>query len=351
MTYLTDSRSVFWICTIGGVFLFFYLFSEICFPFVVGFFLAYFSSRCVDSLSFRYLPRGFISALFALSSVGIVILAGVIVLPKIKDCLILLHNNIPTYYSELISFLNNSFSSLNIDQYHVDVANLEKELQEYLSKNIFMIGSLMDRLASTGNAIRNFVSFFLIMPISFFYFLRDWNKMTFLVRNCLPSRQREIFVAITVLIRTTFQKFFNGQFKIALVLALFYATSLYATGLSNYILLGITSGMSSFVPFVGAFFSFLLVILINAPLLTLAKMYLLIAIYMVGQFLESYLLYPHFVGKKVGLHPLWMMFSFFAGLQLGGIVGVLIAIPLTSVLRSLISFFISRLKVTPSYKL
>jgi putative permease len=175
--------------------------------------------------------------------------------------------------------------------------------------------------------------------------------MTALVRSYLPNRQREIFVAVTALIRTTFRKFFNGQFKVSMILAIFYAVALYAVGMSNYILLGIISGISSFVPFVGELFSFLLVILISAPLLTLTRMYLLIAIYVVGQFLGSYLLYPHYVGKKVGLHPMWMMFSFFAGLQLGGIVGVLIAIPLTAVLRSLVKFLVETLKSTPSYKL
>jgi predicted PurR-regulated permease PerM len=305
----------------------------------------------VNSISIHHLSRGFVSALFALSSVGIIILAGATVLPKIKDCLMLLHSNIPAYYSELINFFNNSFPFLNIDQYHIDIANLKRELQEYLGKNIFMIGSLVDRLASTGNAIGNFVSFFLIMPISFFYFLRDWNKMTLSMRNCIPHRQRKIFVEITVLIRTTLQKFLNGQFKIATVLAFFYAIALYAIGVGNYILLGIMSGISSFVPFVGALFSFLLVILTSAPLLTLTKMYLLVAVYVVGQSLESYLLYPHFVGKKVGLHPLWMTFSFFAGLQLGGIVGVLIAIPLTAVLRSFMTYSVGRFKSTPSYKL
>jgi predicted PurR-regulated permease PerM len=175
--------------------------------------------------------------------------------------------------------------------------------------------------------------------------------MTSLVRSYLPNRQREVFMEISTLIRTTLHKFLNGQFKIAVVLALFYGIALYAVGLNNYILLGFISGLSSFVPFVGEFFSLLLVILISAPLLTLTKMYLLIAVYVVGQFLESHLLYPHFVGKKVGLHPLWMMFSFFAGLQLGGIVGVLIAIPLTAILRSLITFSIGRLRSTSSYKL
>jgi predicted PurR-regulated permease PerM len=73
-------------------------------------------------------------------------------------------------------------------------------------------------------------------------------------------------------------------------------------------------------------------------------------VYFVGQFIEGYVLYPRLVGRKINLHPLWVLFSFFAGINLGGITGVLIAIPSAAVIRSLMEFAIKKFKSTQAYK-
>jgi predicted PurR-regulated permease PerM len=110
------------------------------------------------------------------------------------------------------------------------------------------------------------------------------------------------------------------------------------------------SGMFSFIPLVGALLSCLIIVFVSVPILTLSKLCIILATYFVGQFIEGYVLYPRFVGKKTGLHPLWILFSFFAGMKLCGIVGVLIAIPLAAVIRSLIGFSIDKFKATYAYK-
>jgi predicted PurR-regulated permease PerM len=92
------------------------------------------------------------------------------------------------------------------------------------------------------------------------------------------------------------------------------------------------------------------VLFISVPTLTLTKLHVILAIYVAGQFIEGYILSPKFVGKRTGLHPLWILFSFFAGIQLGGIMGVLIAIPAAAVIRNLIKFAVHKFKASQAYK-
>jgi predicted PurR-regulated permease PerM len=249
-----------------------------------------------------------------------------------------------------LTFLNNTFSDLDLSPYQRDLANFKNEMQNYMNKKVYLLASVIEKIAPAGNALTHFISFFVIMPISFFYFLRDWKAMSSAIFECIPNRQRDICLEVAVVIRTSLQNFLGGQMYVALILSAYYTAALFAADLEDRVFFGILSGVASFVPCIGALFSFALVVFINATALTLTKLYMLVASYFVGQFLETYLLYPHFIGKKTKLHPLWILFSFFAGLELKGIIGVLMAIPLTAVARAVIVFAVDKFKSTQAYK-
>jgi predicted PurR-regulated permease PerM len=75
------------------------------------------------------------------------------------------------------------------------------------------------------------------------------------------------------------------------------------------------------------------------------------AIFAGGQFIEGNFLTPKLVGDRVGLHPLWIMFALMAGGSLLGILGMLIAVPVTAIIGVLISFAIAQYKSSAIYKL
>ena len=188
------------------------------------------------------------------------------------------------------------------------------------------------------------------MPISLFYFLKDWNRMSDFIFSCVPIQHRRTLLEISYIIRRTVRNFLYWQFYIVFTLFAYYAATLRFVSVDNSMYLAIASGLFSFIPFIGCLFSCFLVIFVSIPVMTLSKFYSIVAIYFIGQFIEGYILYPHFVGKKTGLHPLWILFSFFAGVELKGIIGVLIAIPSAAVVRSLCSYAIRKFKATQTYK-
>jgi predicted PurR-regulated permease PerM len=73
-------------------------------------------------------------------------------------------------------------------------------------------------------------------------------------------------------------------------------------------------------------------------------------VFFVGQFIEGNILQPRLVGKSVGLHPVWLMFSLFAFGALFGFVGLLIAVPASAAVAVLVRFAIARYLESPLYK-
>lgn len=342
---------LFWACICAVFYLFFALFSDICFPFICGFILAYIFTPFVTALSertSRYVSRSFWSILFSVGTIMIFIMGAIFLAPKLRDYLILLSRKLPEYYSLFISFMNDKFPSINISE--SDIFSLKSEIQKFLDQKIYFLASVIEGLASRGKAITKFFSFFVVMPVSLFYFLKDWNRMRSFIFGCIPLQQRRAVVEIAYIIRKTVTSFFYWQFYIVFWLFVYYAATLSFVLEDSSTYLAITSGLLSFIPFIGCVFSCFLVVFVSIPVMTLTKFYCIIAIYFVGQFIEGYVLYPHFVGRKTGLHPLWILFSFFAGAELNGIIGVLIAIPSAAVIRSLCSYSINKFKATQAYK-
>jgi putative permease len=286
----------------------------------------------------------------AIGCVCIFVAAGIEILPRLKEYLIFIANNMPVYYDQFISFLDNTFSSVDFVQYKSEIASLKFEIQKFLNQKAYILASIVGEIASKTEIISRFFSFFVIMPISLFYFLKDWKKMVDYGYSCIPQRQKKIVLETSCIVRKTFSNFVHGQFYVVAALSTYYTLMLTIIGLHNEVSLGLLSGLLSFIPFIGALFSCIAVIFVSVPTLTLTKLYLILGIYAAGQFIEGYILSPKFVGKRTGLHPLWILFSFFAGIQLGGIVGVLIAIPLTAIINNLVQFALQKFKASQIYK-
>jgi predicted PurR-regulated permease PerM len=123
------------------------------------------------------------------------------------------------------------------------------------------------------------------------------------------------------------------------------------SGLSFGMLIGLVSGIITFIPYVGSMTG-----LILAGGVAIAQFWpeytpilVVLGIFFVGQFLEGYVLAPKLVGESIGLHPVWLMFALFAFGYLFGFVGLLIAVPLAAVMGVLVRFALKRYLQSPFY--
>ena len=143
----------------------------------------------------------------------------------------------------------------------------------------------------------------------------------------LPRRTATTIRALVREIHDTVAGFVRGQIVICLVLAVLYATALKLTGLNHAILIGLTAGLISFVPYLGAATGFFMAVCVAmaqfwpnwVPVAVVA------GIFIVGEMLADYVLSPRIIGRRVKLNPVWMMFALFAFGWLFGFIGLLVA--------------------------
>jgi predicted PurR-regulated permease PerM len=117
------------------------------------------------------------------------------------------------------------------------------------------------------------------------------------------------------------------------------------------LLIGLASGIITFIPYVGSLTGLVLAAGVAiaqfwpeyTPIITV------LVIFFVGQFLEGYVLAPKLVGESIGLHPVWLMFALFAFGYLLGFVGLLIAVPLAAIVGVLVRFALRRYLESPFY--
>ncbi len=222
-----------------------------------------------------------------------------------------------------------------------DAQHVAVLLQQHWQQAGGLAASVLGRITRSGLALVDWIINLVLVPVVFFYLLRDWDTLVARVRELLP---RALEPTITRLARESdavLGAFFKGQLLVMLGLGLYYALTLaFVAQLGLGPLIGIVAGLVSFVPYLGFITG-----LIAALIAVLAQygmdwlhLTLVLVVFGGGQLLEGYVLVPQLVGDRIGLHPVAVMFAVLAGGQLFGFFGVLVALPLAAVAMVLLRY-------------
>jgi predicted PurR-regulated permease PerM len=134
--------------------------------------------------------------------------------------------------------------------------------------------------------------------------------------------------------------FFRGQLLVMLSVFIIYGFGLTLVGLKVGFIIGLIGGLFSIVPYLGSIFvvtSSTLYALVQFG--TLSSLLGVWSVYLIGQTLESWVLTPYFVGHRIGLHPVVIIFAIMAGGALFGFFGILVALPAAALIKVLLRFF------------
>ncbi|MZR30336.1 AI-2E family transporter [Sneathiella litorea] len=341
----------FWAIALVAFILFLVLLSNILLPFVLGMAVAYFLDPVADRMEAVGINRTAATAIIIGLFLVLVILSIILLVPVIIDQILGLLNNLPGYYQSLHDFF------LPIIDRFIDIPalqendELKKTIAQYVGEAVKGLGSLSKNIVGGGLAVVNMITLLVITPVVAFYLLRDWDYIVDRINGWLPHKNALQIRKLAGQIDDVLAGFVRGQSTVCLVLAIYYGVALMATGLEFGLVIGIVTGLISFIPFVGAIIGF--VASVGVALFQFWPDFVMIgvvgAIFVVGQILEGYVLTPNLVGEKVGLHPVWVMFGLLAGGSLFGFVGVLIAIPMAAVVGVLSRFAIEQYLQSPLY--
>lgn len=147
--------------------------------------------------------------------------------------------------------------------------------------------------------------------------------------------------AVGKMVNDTYTKFFSGQCVEAVILGflIFIYLSIFKMPYAG--LIGVMTGVLSFIPYIGALLSCVIgavLVLLLSP----AKVILFIIVFQVAQFIENQFIYPHVVGNSVGLSALWTLVAVLVGGNFFGLLGMIFFIPLTAVIYNLVSGNVNR---------
>lgn len=330
--------------------LFVYQIHGILLPFVLAFILAYALNPIANQMSKR-MSRGLATGLLVIAVLILAISLVLIVVPilqsQVMDFTLRIPKLVNLVWDKLKDILTYGKQNMTEQQLY--------QLSDSVSGtalNVFQgLGAALMRIISGGMAVFSLVSLLLITPVVLFYLMRDWPSVSKTVKEMIPMKKRTKAENLMQEINTTLAGFIRGQSSVCLILAIYYATSLSLVGLEMGVLVGILTDVLIFIPYIGYGIGLILSILLGLLQgLTMAQWLWLSGVFLVGQIAEGYFLTPYLVGKKVGLHPVWIIFVLLAGGMLAGFLGVLLAVPVAAVLGVIIRHLIKWYQATDFYK-
>ena len=329
---------------------------DILFPFVLGGAIAFVvnvpmraierelfpKARGMDSLR---RPLAYILTLVFL--VGLLTLAGLVVVPGIADAFALLRDQIPAALGRIQQQLESWGALLPwlgevIAEWNIDWAQLSQ-------KALVLLKDLSGRLLSSGSGIVgdviSGVATFVIAFIFSIYILFQKERLARQGKQCLyallPRHGAERVVEIFTLAEETFSGFLSGQCLEAVILGAIFVLVMSILQMPYVLLIGVLISLTALIPVMGALIGCVIgavLIAISNPLQAL----IFVGVFLVVQQLENNLIYPQVVGSSVGLPSIWVLAAVTVGGSLMGVAGMLVFIPLCSVAYALFRGFVKK---------
>jgi len=307
-------------------------------PFFIAFFLAYLLDPVVDWFENKHINRTW-GILTIYITLIIIISTGVFYgLPKIILELNKFADTIPTYANqvqEYIKIWQKNYSKVDIpESIRLITDDTIKQVENYL----------IEIFKKTAQA---FVYFFtkifdiILAPILAFYLLKDFDQIKEYFLKLIPAAGRKDIINLGQQMDKILKSFLRGHLFVALVVGGLTALGLSIIGMEFALVLGLIAGVFNIIPYFGPLFG--IIPAVSLALLQSKKMALYVFIIMfIIQQIEGNIISPKILGKSTGLHPLMIILALLAGGHLFGILGMIMAVPLTGILKVLFSFIIRK---------
>lgn len=343
------NRIAAWVAIFAAFLLFIYVLSGVLLPFVVAAAIAYLIDPLVNRLERLGVPRVGGAAIVTITFFALTAILAILLAPILQHQIVGLAERLTVVARNLVEIARPHIEELFAQVGPVDVQQFSGA-GDAVKTAIGWIARAVGGVVSGGLAVVNVLALIFITPVVVFYLVRDWKFVEVAIDEWLPRRHAKTIRAILAEIDDRLAGFLRGQALVCIFLATFYAIGLTIADLNYGLLVGIMTGLFSFIPYVGAFVGMVTAIAIAVfQFPSWIDVGGVIVVFALGQFLEGNFVTPKLVGERVGLHPVWMLLAVFAGGALLGFVGVLIAIPVAAALGVLGRFAMSRYLASSLY--
>jgi predicted PurR-regulated permease PerM len=303
-------------------------------PFAFAALLAYLGDPLVDSLQKWKLSRtAGVLVVFAIMVLSLVLVL-VLLVPMLERQITRFVEQLPGYVAwfraNAVPWAEARFGVEFGDV--LDADQVVPLLQSHWREAGGVAATIVGAVSKSGFAVVAWLMNLLLIPVVGFYLLRDWDVMVDRIHSLLPRPVEPTVSRIARESDSVLGAFLRGQLLVMVVLGVIYSVGLWIVGIDLALLIGMTAGLLSFVPYLGTAIGVIAAVV--AALFQfhdLTHVAYVLIVFGIGQMLEGMVLTPWLVGDKIGLHPVAVIFAVLAGGQLFGFLGVLLALPFASV--------------------
>lgn len=299
-------------------------------PLIISIFITYLLHPLIEKIHYRGVPRP-----IAILLIYILFFAGVG---------FGLYRGIPAIISQLRDLID-SFPEL-MGTYREWLARIEqsaehlpKGLHERIDETFLSLEQSLDQMVTNLiEILRGLIGsiiFFAIIPFIVFYMLKDYDQMKKALWYLTPRKWRHSSQMFIRDIDESLGLYIRGQLLVCLLMAIIASIAFWLAGMKYPLLLGIIIGITDIIPYFGPIIGAIPALIIAATISS--KMIVIVGvIILILQFLEGNLLSPVIVGKSLRMHPIIIMIALLLGGEVGGVVGLIIAVPIIAIMKVLL---------------
>ncbi|HKE48145.1 MAG TPA: AI-2E family transporter [Rhodanobacteraceae bacterium] len=340
-----------WLILIAIVGFVIWLLAPVLMPFVLAALFAYLGDPLVDRLERRMSRTLAVTVVFVVMIVVVIAILLVLV-PFIERQISNFLAQLPTW----IAWFQNTAApwleaNFGISTDVLDTQQLIGMLQAHWKEAGGFATTVLAKVSKSGLAVVGWALNIVMIPVVAFYLLRDWDILVERIHALVPRSIEPVVARLARESDDVLGAFLRGQLSVMVVLGVLYGVGLWLVGISVGPLIGMIAGLISFVPYLGAITGVIMaVIAALVQYQDFAHVALVLVVFGIGQTLEGYVLVPRLVGEKIGLHPVAVIFAVLAGGELFGFLGVLLALPVASVLMVLLRYAHERYAASQLYR-
>ncbi len=279
--------------------------------------------------------------------IGIVAIVFGVVVPELGNTILNLGKTLQEFIPEVQAWALKLFEENEDAVKWISGVELEwdvmlEKLMDFLKNGV---GSVFDSTFAAAKSIISGVANFFIGLVFACYILLQKEKLGEQVKKLMyafmPEDWREILLALGTVINKSFTNFFTGQCLEAVILGLMFLLVMAIFRFPYALLISVVITFTALVPIFGSFIGCavgVLLIFMISPV----KSMIFIVVFLVLQQIEGNFIYPHVVGNSVGLPSIWVLVAVTVGANIMGVVGILISIPLMSVVYTMLRGIVNR---------
>lgn len=332
---------------------------------MIAIIFAYIIDPIVNYLERKGVKRQFGVIIVYISAILIFGILIVSVIPKtineVSNLLTSLPGMVDTLIREFNNFLSNVFAKFNIELPE-NFINIYKETNPKVNGNVEtpqIVSNILDSIKGTINdlivkaqgslmgSLSNVISklygfltsaFRLVLIIIFsFYFSVDKERFLLKVKKAIPNKHREDISYLTSNIDTALQQFIRGRMLMAIFVGVLTMVYLLVLRVDFAIIIGLITCIADIIPFIGPFLGCAPAVLFAFMDSPMKALWVLI-LFVIVQWVENNILAPKLIGDSTGLNPLVILISIIIGGGIFGVWGMVISVPLTSIIFILVDF-------------